>query len=54
MIVQNLRYVGGAGQGFCDNSTKASAIKKRDDGRRKIKKCSKLRDVIYGRPLNVI
>jgi hypothetical protein len=41
----------GKGQGFCDNSTKASLIKSVTKGGGGVKKCPKLRNVIYGRPL---
>jgi hypothetical protein len=36
--------VGGRGQGFCDNSSKASVIKRDEGGS---KKSPKLRDIIY-------
>ena len=42
--------LGGGGQGFCEDSTKALAIKRVTMGRGGVKNCPKLRDVIYGRP----
>ena len=43
----------GGGQGFCDDITKAIVIKRVTVGEGGSKKCPKLRDVIYGRPLMV-
>jgi hypothetical protein len=45
--------VGIGGRRFCDNSNKASAIESATRGEG-AKKCSKLCDVIYGRPLDAI
>ncbi len=50
-FINDVMVVGERGQGFCDNSTKVSVIKKRDDGGREVQECPKLRDVIYERPL---
>ena len=51
VIVRNdVTVLGRGGQGFCDNSTKALVIKRMATGER-VKKCPKLRDVIYEKPL---
>jgi hypothetical protein len=52
--INDVTVVGGGGKRFCDNSTKASVIKKmRDDGGMGDQNCPKLSDVIYGRPLRI-
>ena len=43
------RFLGGGGQGFCDNSTVALVIKHVTMGVG-VKNCPKLRHIIYGRP----
>ncbi len=42
---------GRGGQGFCDYSSKALIVKRVTMGEEGVKKCSKLRDVIFGLPL---
>jgi hypothetical protein len=48
--INDVTVLKGRGQGFCDNSSKASVIKKRDDGGRRGKKRSKLHDIIMDVP----
>ena len=48
------RSLGGEGQGFCDGSTLALVIKSVTMRGRMGQNCSKLRDVIYKRPTNVL
>jgi hypothetical protein len=49
--INDFTVLGGGGQGFCDKSTKALVIENFTRGRGGVEKCSKLRDVRYGRPL---
>jgi hypothetical protein len=44
------RFYRGKGQEFCDNSIKDSEIKSVTIGGEGVKKCPKLRGVIYGLP----
>ena len=49
--INDVTVLGGGGQGFFDDSTKALVTKRLTMGGEGVKNCQKLRDVIYGRPL---
>ena len=49
--INDVTALGGGGQGFCYDRTKALFLKKRFDGGRGDTNCPKLRDFIYEPPL---